>query len=513
MLIPVQLYTFAWLYGMFEKGHAIPALLLLIIVAALPSCVMTQCSPTNPDGCTTCATCVSPGVGNANGSWYSTAGANCGSNTPGTCVIDKAQIPCASVNGNPFWVADVLSHCSTSTCVRVQSNVIDNCVDSFGDTIPCSSNNAANCNTNAKCAEFNSGLWFNSDRSATQTGKSGLCHQWWKAKPCSSFQLYNFNGVIKLSNTPACSNAATCETCIEQVGVFIKSTSDSTSGSCRQSYTSCDSSFYNNKWSGCSSSNCLKSACSSGGVCTIPTPTPSSSTCSSGQTSYCLTCTSCTRAGGSWSSSFASNPATSSNTDGTCYSSFNNAPCGSHVFSWCTISSVSQSYRSCPQSGPNVDSIIAFAVGGSVWLINIILVAIVARRKGLNPCLHVALAVFLFVFAWIGICCGQSRAGADAKIQETELRAHDGNAASTGSPYAQASAITPGNYGNYAPELYTQSYAPNPFEANFVGVSAPNPYAQPQASAPDPYAQPSALFAFDGNRSSTPNTYSEPAVL
>jgi hypothetical protein len=496
---------------------------------------MTQCSPTNPDGCTTCAACVGLGVGNAFGYWYSDA-ENCGSNAPGTCVLDRQQIPCASVRGLWFYYAQLVSQCSSS-CDRVTSNVIDNCVDSSGNTILCQANNAANCFTNAMCAEFNSGLWFNSDRSSTQTGKSGLCHQSWKPKPCDSFQLYNFNGVTRISNTPACSNAATCQSCIDRVGVFIKSTSASTSGTCRKSYTSCDSSFYNSAVTGCGSSSCLKSACSSGGVCTTPTPTPvdptptpSSSTCSSGQTGNCFSCSSCTRAGGVWSSSSPSNPATSSDTAGACYSSFDTAPCSSHVFSWCTVNAVSQSYRSCPRSGlANVESIV-FGVVGVVWLINIILVAIVARRKRLNPCLYVALAVFLFVFAWIGIFCGQSRAGVDAKIQQTELRVHDGNAFSTGSPNAQAS----GNYGNYAPELHAQSSAPNPYAANSVGVSAPNPYAQPQAPAPNPYAQPSAPApnpyaqpsapapnpyaqpsapAFDSNRSSNSNPYSQPGVL
>jgi hypothetical protein len=132
------------------------------------------------------------------------------------------------------------------------------------------------------------------------------------------------------------------------------------------------------------------------------------SSCSSGQLYSCLDCASCTMYG-YWSSSSPSNPSAfySSNTVGKCHSSYDSAPCDSYVFSSCTSNLASQSYRPCSLSAAGIYGGIAVAL--LFWIINIIAIASVARRKGLNPGLYVILAAFFSVFAWCFLFCGSNR--------------------------------------------------------------------------------------------------------
>jgi hypothetical protein len=93
-----------------------------------------------------------------------------------------------------------------------------------------------------------------------------------------------------------------------------------------------------------------------------------------------------------------------------------------------------------------------------LWIINMVTIGIVTRRRGLNPAVYVALAFFCGVFARICVACSQ--------------------------PRQQVVVMTSG-----AP------WAPNSYPA-------PNPYGQ--QPAPNPYGQPHALpFVYNGHGGDT----------
>jgi hypothetical protein len=148
---------------------------------------------------------------------------------------------------------------------------------------------------------------------------------------------------------------------------------------------------------------------------------------------------------------------------------------------------------------------VVIAVPLLIWLINIIAIAAVARRKGLNPCMYVILAVFFSVFAWFCLCCGSSRTGGQAligRIGGAELKSMN----------VQAYAATPS--GSYASNFQAQPSAPDPYSANFLSkpseianaVSNPyaannvsNPYSQSPAPAPYANAVPDAYNPYAAN--------------
>ncbi len=346
--------------------------------------------------------------------------------------------------------------------------------------------------------------------------------------PCSSYRITGGNNGQSTS-TPSCSSWTSCQSCADRGGVFIKSSSSSSSGSCYSSYSTCDKSYYSLPPYGCSSPSCLESYCRSGGDCTTPTPTPapgpapgptpapgpgpgpgpgpSSSACTSSQPYNCGNCEACTRSNNYWSSSSPSNPSSlySSNTIGTCYTSYDSAPCGSYVFSWCTSTASSQSYRS-SCSNSRVDNTLFYvviAVPLVIWLINIIAIAAVARRKGLNPCMYVILAVFFSVFAWFCLCCGSNQSGGQAligRVGGVELKSMN----------VQAYAATPS--GSYASNFQAQPSAPDPYSANAISKpseianAVPNPYAA--NAVPNPYAANNVSNPYAANNVSNPHSQS-----
>ncbi len=239
----------------------------------------------------------------------------------------------------------------------------------------------------------------------------------------------------------------------------------------------------------------------------------SPSTCSSGQTYNCRDCASCTALGyGYWSSSSASNPSAiySSNTVGQCHSSYDSAPCNSFVFSVCTSSSTSQSYRTCPSSSFSSAGIYGgIAVAVLFWIINIILVASVARRKGLNPGLYVILAAFFSVFAWLFLCCGSNRSdgqaligrkGAELKTMNVQAYSATPSGSSASGFHAQPSVPDP-YVANAVPNPYAANAVPNPYAANAV----PNAYSQSPAAAPYANAVSNAYNPHNSGAASAPS--------
>jgi hypothetical protein len=127
-----------------------------------------------------------------------------------------------------------------------------------------------------------------------------------------------------------------------------------------------------------------------------------------------------------------------------------------------------------------------------IWLINIIAIASVARRRGLNVCMYVILAAFFSVFAWFCLCCGSSGTSGQANIGgigRVELKSRN----------VQAYAATPSD--SYASNFQAQPSAPDPYSANAlskpsVANAVPNPYAANNVSNPyaannasNPYSQ------------------------
>ncbi len=131
-----------------------------------------------------------------------------------------------------------------------------------------------------------------------------------------------------------------------------------------------------------------------------------------------------------------------------------------------------------------------------MWLINIIAIAAVARRKGLNPCMYVSLAAFFFVFAWLPLCW--SRTGGQALIGRlggSELKSMN----------VQAYAATPS--GSYASNFQAQPSAPDPYSANAISKpsvanAVPNPYAANNVS--NPYAANNVSNPYAANNVSNP---------
>ena len=117
-----------------------------------------------------------------------------------------------------------------------------------------------------------------------------------------------------------------------------------------------------------------------------------------------------------------------------------------------------------------------------IWFINIIAIAVVARRKGLNPCMYVILAVFFSFLAWFCLCCGSNQSGGQAligRVGGVQLKAMN----------VQAYAATPS--GSYASNFQAQPSVPDPYSANLLSKPSaandvPNPYAAD--AVPNPYA-------------------------
>ena len=124
-------------------------------------------------------------------------------------------------------------------------------------------------------------------------------------------------------------------------------------------------------------------------------------------------------------------------------------------------------------------------IGGLVtffilWILNMVAIGIVTRRRGLNPAVYVALAFFCGVFAWICVACSQPQQQVVVVTSGTPMGQMAPNSYPAPNPYGQQPAPNP--YGQPAPPPYGQP-APSPY-----GQPAPNPYGQP---APNPYGQPS----------------------
>jgi len=115
-------------------------------------------------------------------------------------------------------------------------------------------------------------------------------------------------------------------------------------------------------------------------------------------------------------------------------------------------------------------SLAGLVIGLLAWLVNMILIGVASRRKGLNPCPYIAFACFFGIFAWFCLFrgSGQRSTGTLIVSEGVALKPLGGNPAPN--TYAQASAPNP--YGNAAPNPYAQASAPNPY-----GNPAPNPYA------------------------------------
>jgi len=124
----------------------------------------------------------------------------------------------------------------------------------------------------------------------------------------------------------------------------------------------------------------------------------------------------------------------------------------------------------------------AIAIPLVIWFINIIAIAVVARRKGLNPCMYVILAVFFSFLAWFCLCCGSNQTGGQAligRVGGVQLKTMN----------VQAYAATPP--GGYASNFQAQPSVPDPYSANllskpYAADAVPNPYAA--VAVTNPYA-------------------------
>jgi hypothetical protein len=290
---------------------------------------------------------------------------------------------------------------------------------------------------------------------------------------CTGTAINNANGYWYSSNNNPVSNCGGGRgTCVAAVARF--SAIPCTDGSGNLNYIAS------------SPSNC--NSCYSDAPCT-------SSLCTSGNLNNCPNCASCVSSGAYWSSFSSSSSA------GNCVTSYSSAPCNAYVFSGsaCSGSSNSQGYKTCDSysnyNGASANSSPAAAIAGLVigllaWLVNMILIGVVSRRKGLNPCPYIVLASVFGIFAWFCLFfgSGQRSTGTFIVSEGVALKPLDGNTAPN--PYAQVSAPNP--FGNYpAPNPYAQASAPIPY-GNYP---APNPYTQVSASnpygnypAPNPYA-------------------------
>ena len=125
-------------------------------------------------------------------------------------------------------------------------------------------------------------------------------------------------------------------------------------------------------------------------------------------------------------------------------------------------------------------------IGGLVtffilWILNMVAIGIVTRRRGLNPAVYVALAFFCGFTAWACVACSQPQQQVIVVTNGAPMGQMAPNSYPAPNPYGQQPAPNP--YGQPAPNPYGQQPAPNPY-----GQPAPNPYGQP---APNPYGQPS----------------------
>jgi hypothetical protein len=229
--------------------------------------------------------------------------------------------------------------------------------------------------------------------------------------------------------------------------------------------------------------------------------------CSGSSPQNCLTCLSCTSAGYYWYQPSGTNCASG----GSCVGSTSSMQCTSYggpvrftvdssACSGCNMQGCLTQYSGNRNCNSNYNSGSCFndyndgayqqavnaLIGGLVtffvlWIINMVAIGVVTRRRGLNPAVYVALAFFCGVFAWICVACSQPQ---QSVVVVT----------SSGTPMGQ---VAPNSYP--APNPYGQQPAPNPYSQ-----PAPNPYSQP---APNPYSQP----APSPHGQPAPNPYGQPS--
>jgi hypothetical protein len=156
--------------------------------------------------------------------------------------------------------------------------------------------------------------------------------------------------------------------------------------------------------------------------------------------------------------------------------------------------------------------IVGLVVFFLIWILNMVAIGVVSRRRGLNPLPFVALAFFCGVFAWIGVAISQPDTTVVVATYGTQMPAY------APGPYGNS---VPNPYGN-APPNFDGNAVPNPYgnaPPNFDGNAVPNPYGSAPPNfdgnaVPNPYG--SAPPNFDGNAvpnpygNSDPNPYGNP---
>jgi hypothetical protein len=542
---------------MFYNYHALaaPAYLALIIVAALPSCIMTACTSSTPSDCTSCAACTATdsGTGGATGVWV-TNSQSCASSA-GQCVSTTVDLfnLCQDNSSNPTYVA-------TSPGPQMCSNCSRTCAPN-----PVLSNTKCAWNhegLSVSPAECGAGLVIGKVLFASYGKNSfGSSPESCSAAAYKIANPYCHSPKSVSAVTSACVGKKQCSVMAEnkvfddpcsfqskQLGIVVQCTEPRiaafvlikarvesitglTSGSVTQSSDILDvtiakspqgSMFYRMITTSSGSQSVIAHLPLSKAFTTkmgfhiqywnkglwadlgLPLSdeyevqingetgarqdfelgtmywTQSKNewwlVCSSDQIYNCLNCASCTKYG-YWSSRSTRNPSASdsSNTVGQCHLSYDHAPCGSYVFSSCTSNSVSHSYRTCPSSSFSEAEIYGgIAVAVLFWNINIILVASVARRKGLNPGLYVILSAAFFVLAWFFLCCGSNQSDGQVLNGREGVELKCLNVQAHPNPNGQSPAAAP--FGNAVPD------SSNPDTANSGAASAP-PYDQPHAPA------------------------------
>jgi hypothetical protein len=156
----------------------------------------------------------------------------------------------------------------------------------------------------------------------------------------------------------------------------------------------------------------------------------------------CSSCADCISAGGlGWyfkpmpGNSIPSPKKQNGFVDGECISSdeeFKDSPCGGTLFTACNAATntYTKTYNDKGRCSKALSSeaIAGLVIGLLVWLVNMILIGIVSRRKGLNPCPYIALACFFGVFAWFSLLPSFG-AGNLIVSQGTPLQQLDSNSA------------------------------------------------------------------------------------
>ena len=121
-----------------------------------------------------------------------------------------------------------------------------------------------------------------------------------------------------------------------------------------------------------------------------------------------------------------------------------------------------------------------------------IVIGVVSRRKGLNSCPYIVLALFFGVFAWFCLLA-QKNTGAGQKKTVMSIVSQGKKLLGTSLKKLR---------GNSAQNTLAPTSVPNP-----DGNSAPNPYAQ--ASVPNLFGNPAPILYAE--ISSVPNPYGNPA--